>query len=137
MEGLIRVLKNNLFFLIIIFSCGTTNKPKNNFFGLVLSSVYDNESVTLKLNDSIILNNEKIYTDRSLGIDMKNQISFKSDVILISIETKGVLKVIDKHFERVLKKDTTFCIGEGKFIWIDIRDNNINFKQSKKKFIIE
>ncbi|MBC8883398.1 hypothetical protein H9X57_08160 [Flavobacterium piscinae] len=74
-----------------------------------MSSVYDNEEIFLRINDSIILNNVKINTDRALGIDVKNQFSFDASSVELKIETKGTIEVIDKQFTRVLKK-IHYCI---------------------------
>ncbi|RXR29727.1 hypothetical protein EQG68_12740 [Flavobacterium piscinae] len=133
MAILIKVFKNNLFVIFFLISSILTCKN----FGFVLSSVYDNEEIFLRINDSIILNNVKINTDRALGIDVKNQFSFDASSVELKIETKGTIEVIDKQFTRVLKKDTLLYIKNGKYIWIEVIDNEINIKQRKRKFVLE
>jgi hypothetical protein len=120
---------------VLIISCGST-KLSNNESVLLFSSVYDNDSCDLKINNKIYFAKEIINTDRSLGIDLKKRILVTDDTLKISISFTGIV-VKKLSTKRTVNLDTLLYSKNGSFILIRARGKNIVIEQQSTPFVLD
>lgn len=142
MEQLIEVNRNSIFLILFITlnACSANKSLKNNkkIINISFSSIYNDEKLSLNINDSSYYVNQRIKTDRSLGIDMKNYLTINGE----RVHLKGtfVAKIIpdfDKNYIRELKIDTILNRDNGDNILIQARKKSYIIKQQSKLFKVE
>lgn len=141
MDKSIKENKNKLVFILLIFttsillSCSVLKKVEDKF-KIGLSSVYDNDKCTLIINGKTYLNNKPIITERSLGIDLKNGVSIKSEKLNMNITFDAI---IDKGLDikRSIKLDTILYLKNGYNVLISARSENVEITQQSKPFVLD
>jgi len=131
-----KIFKQALLFLFT--SCSTINFKKNNSdekLSISFGSVYEDEKLTLSINDSVYCLNTPVRTN-SLGTDPKKNIQIEAD----SIKLKGTFNaVIDAEldFKRSLEIDTILFKRNGRLIIIGANYDKYYVSQQDKPFIVE
>lgn len=139
MEKLIKVSKSSIFFFLLI-SCMSTTKISTNSY-LFVSSVLDKDICNLSINGEEYLKEKEIITERSLGIDLKNQIVFKLDKkdVHLSVNFKGKIVPdldLDNNY-REISLDTVLDVSKGRYFMINAKIKTIEVIQSKKEFVLD
>lgn len=141
MEKLIRVSKISVLtiFLILFLSCKSTFHV-NRINYISLASVLEKDFCTVIIDGKTQIESKEIITDRSLGIDLDNDLSYKSSSqeLQISIAFRGnIMPESNFEKERVVKLDTSINLRHGRYILITGRINNIEILQSKRSIVVD
>lgn len=141
MEELIKASKNQIsivFLALIILSCSTSRiKDSNKTMKISFGSVYENEKLTLSINDSTYYLNRYIKTN-SLGTDPTSYISIEADKIHLKGEfIANIDPKLDKDYIRKLKIDTVLYRNKGHRIIIGANYDAYYVSQQDKKFKVE
>ena len=133
---MIRIFKKAL--LLLFISCSTFNFKKHNSdekMSISFGSIYEDEKLTLSINDSVFYLNTPIKTN-SLGTDPKKNIQIETD----SINLKGTFNAVmdaELDFKRSLEIDTILFKRNGRLIIIGANYNKYHVSQQDKPFIVE
>lgn len=130
--------KNNILLILLISllcSCKSLKSSSGNTV-ILFNSVYDDDLCNLKINDKVYYINEPIFTDRSLGIDVKKEILVSSDTLKLNLSFSGI---VDKELnaKRTIKLDTVLYSINGKNILIRARGKNIVIEQQSTPFVLD
>ena len=124
----------------MLLSCASMNfNKKSNDDKIMISfgSVYENERLTLSINDSLYFRETLIETN-SLGTDPKKYIEIKSDEV--HLDGKFIAQVdpeFDETYTRTLKIDTILYKQDGSRIIIGANYDKYYVTQQNKKFKVE
>ena len=124
--------------LIFLVSCSVVhfqNKNSQKKMSISFGSVYENEKLTLLINDSIYYSNRPIKTN-SLGTDPTNYIEIDTD----SINLKGTFRALidtELNIKRTLEIDTVLYRSKGWNIIIGANYDKYYVSQQNKLFIVE
>ncbi|MCB0497129.1 MAG: hypothetical protein KDC79_13400 [Cyclobacteriaceae bacterium] len=144
MKNLIKVGKNS--FLLIAFTtlfmgCAGIKKLNNDYESIILfSSKFENENCNLKLNDSLIFQDQKIKTERSWGIDPNKPITLQkiNSQLKVEVNCTAKFEIMEINVAtRNVALDTLLDLERGKYILIEIGGSSIGIGQSKKKIVID
>lgn len=100
-------------------------------------SVYENEKLTLSVNDKVYYTDRDIKTN-SLGTDPKSYIEVEAD----KVHLKGFFMAkidpeFDKDYTRKLEIDTVLYRNKGRRIIIGANYDKYHISQQNKKFKVE
>ncbi|TPV31047.1 hypothetical protein FJ651_15620 [Paucihalobacter ruber] len=125
--------------LLLLLSCSASklNENKKRTISIIFGSVYENEKLTLSVNDSVYYSDRDIKTN-SLGTDPKNYIEIESD----KVHLKGYFMAkidpeFDKDYTRKLEIDTILYRKKGRLISIGANYHKYYINQQNKKFKVE
>ena len=126
--------------LIILISCNSYKDLKKEQSAISFHSAFENDTLNVKVNDSIRLQNHKIDMILELGISKYSTIYVNGTDFRIS-GTYKTTEIIDKElglkFNRTLEFDTILKAKNGRYIDIGANDKNIIIDQRKKIKIVE
>lgn len=140
MEELIKVSRSltSIIALLLLISCssskyGTEKETMIISFG----SVYENETLTLTVNDKVYYIDKEIRTN-SLGTDPKSYLEIEAD----QVHLKGffLAKIdpeFDKDYSRKLEIDTILYKKKGRRIIIGANFDKYHISQQNEKFKVE
>ena len=131
------------FILLSIFGVSSCNSYKNLRKGesaISFHSVFENDTLNVKVNDSIRFHNHKIEMVYEWGISKNSTIYVAGKEFSIS-GTYKTTKIIESDFgvkfNRTLKFDTILKAKNGRYIDISANDEKIIVEQSKKIRIVD
>ena len=127
-------------FLFFLFSCSVFDFQKDvekKKMSISFGSVYENEKLSLSINDSIYYVDKSINTN-SLGTDPRNYIEIEADRIhLEGVFEAVVAPELDPNYIRKLKIDTVLHKRNGRLIIIGANYDKYYVNQQNKKFKVE
>lgn len=141
MGKLIRVgkISVSIGLLILILSC-KSNFHVNRTNYISLASVLEKDFCTVIIDGKTLIEDKEIITDRSLGIDLDDDITYESErqEQQISVTFKGnFIPELNIENERIVKIDTIINLRKGIYFLITGRIDNIEIIQSKKKIALD
>ena len=124
----------------ILISCSSyKNLPKGQS-NISFHSVYENDTLNVKVNDSIRFKNHKIDMIFEWGISKNALIYINGNEFRVSgtFKTTDIIdKELDLKIKRTLKFDTILKAKNGRYIDFFARDKEIIIEQSKNIRIVE
>jgi len=124
----------------ILISCSSyKNLPKGQS-NISFHSVYENDTLNVKVNDSIRFKNHKIDMIFEWGISKNTSIYINGNEFRVSgtFKTTDIIdKELDLKIKRTLKFDTILKAKNGRYIDFFARDKEIIIEQSKNIRIVE
>jgi len=137
----IKVIKrlSSILAYILILSCSASMFNENNKKEMIISfgSIYENEKLTLTINDKVYYADKHIKTN-SLGTDPKSYIVIEAE----KVHLKGFFSAeidpeLDKDFNRKLEIDTVLYRKKGRRVIVGANYNEYYVSQQNKKFKVE
>jgi hypothetical protein len=139
----------NIFLLFVLAHCvscvGFMDHSESNIFYLTFGSCYDNDILTVGINDSTVLEKITLDTDFSTGIVLNVGISYLNDRLAITTDENTVYKAL--KIERYLKislsnieQDSTYLLDlkKGRYLIADAcNPEGIKISQFKKPILVE
>ncbi len=126
--------------LSILISCNSYKDLKNGQSAISFHSAFENDTLNVKVNNAIRLQNHKIDMISELGISKYSTIYVNGTDFRVS-GTYKTTKIIDKElglkFNRTLEFDTILKAKNGRYIDISANDKSIIIDQRKKIKIVE
>ena len=124
----------------ILISCSSyKNLPKGQS-NISFHSVFENDTLNVKVNDSIRFKNHKIDMIFEWGISKNASIYINGNEFRVSgtFKTTDIIdKELDLKIKRTLKFDTILKAKNGRYIDFFARDKEIIIEQSKNIRIVE
>ena len=117
--------------VLLLISCNTYKDLKEGETSLSFTTIYENDHLDLKVNDSLVFNNHKIDMAWSLGISKNSTISLIGN----KFRLKGKYNaVIDPEFNiaRALEFDTVIYAKDGRYIDVKAGAKKVYVEQRKK-----
>lgn len=126
--------------LIVLISCNSYKDLKKGQSAISFHSAFENDTLNVKVNNSIRLQDHKIDMIPELGISKYSTIYVNGTDFRVS-GTYKTTEIIDKElglkFNRTLEFDTILKAKNGRYIDIVANDKNVIIEQRKKTKIVE
>lgn len=146
MDLIIKVNKNSIkvisiaLIVILLLSCSVNRilEREKELMSITFGSTYENEKLTLFINDSIYYS-DKIIQTNSLGIDPRSFIEIAAEKIhLKGVFTAKISSIFEEGFSiRKLQIDTVLYRNKGHRIIIGANYDKYYVSQQRKKFILD
>jgi len=126
--------------LIILISCNSYKNLKNGQSAISFHSSFENDTLNVKVNDSIRLENHIIDMIFELGISKNSTIYVTGKEFKVS-GTYKTTEIIDDELglkvNRTLEFDTILKVKNGRYIDISANNKSVIIKQRKKIKLVE